>query len=527
MMSVCKTFAQVPLSTTLKVMNNKTYFVHQVAKQQTVYSICKTYQIEVSELIRGSEKTSLQEGETILIPAKEQVLSKLFNDKTLNKDIVYITESDDIANKKEPKPAANIGESKAQGKESTIKDSVVSFNEEQNAHLATSEWKDVAKKGKIYQLFGRKLDAILCESVRVKSVNIGLLLPLNLSELDLIDVNVNTQNTNKYFTYASFLEGAMQAVEEFKNGRRSQSLKIKVNVYDVGDEKSASKLILSNKLVADGIDILIGPVFYNAYHIMSEYAKEKKIQIFNPLSDKDAVLENNPYSFRIHTSELEGVKRILEYIIKHQDAAQNLVVVYDSSYNSKIRKNFVQKCLDSTKYFHNVVYLQIPAKIEKLNALLSPKHSNNIIYLSDNEAFVSEIITNTSKIAAEKCLFAIKDFSTFSQADSEYLLKMKVFYIKDFFRNSNNAEILSFERRFFEKFKKLPDENALLFFDFTNCLLNNILNNCEDKGVFLGDTFYAGLIYRFHFVQYSTKSGYQNTEMNLIKIDKSERISTN
>jgi ABC-type branched-subunit amino acid transport system substrate-binding protein/LysM repeat protein len=534
-MNFGKSFAQVPLSTTLKVMNNKTYFVHQVAKQQTIYSICKTYQIEVNELIRGSEKTSLQDGETVLIPAKEQVLSKLFNDKTLNKEIIYLTENEDIANqnlpkselKTEPKITADLEEPKVQGKEPIIKDSVVSPNEAKDAPVVNNTPKDVAKKDKAHQLFNRQFDTIFCENANTKSVNIALLLPLNLSELDLIDVNTNTPNTQKYFTYASFLEGAMLAVNEFKDKQEAQSLKVKVSVYDVGDEKSASKLILSNKLVVDGIDIIIGPVYYNAYHIMSKYAKEKKIQIFNPLSDKDAVIENNPYSFKIHTSKFEEVKRILEYIVKNQDVAQNLIVVYDSSYNSRALKNFVQKCVDSTKYFQNVSYLKIPSKIEKLNALLSPKNRNNIIYLAENEAFISEIITNTSKVAGEKCLFATKDFSIFAQTDSEYLLKMKVFYTKDFLKNSKNTEILNFERRYYEQFKELPDENALLSFDFTNCLIDNILKNCEQEGVYLGDTFYSGLVYRFHFVQYSNKSGYQNTETNLIEIDKSERVSTN
>ncbi|MDR2510881.1 MAG: LysM peptidoglycan-binding domain-containing protein, partial [Bacteroidales bacterium] len=86
---------EIPLSTTLKVINDKTYFVHQVEKGQTLYSICKLYDINIQDIIRVSDKPALQDGEMLTIPAKEKILAQLFKDKDLNKKIVYLSDEGD------------------------------------------------------------------------------------------------------------------------------------------------------------------------------------------------------------------------------------------------------------------------------------------------------------------------------------------------------------------------------------------------------------------------------------------------
>lgn len=55
-----------------RTINGKTYFIHQVKKKQTLYSIARAYEVDMQEIIdRNPEiKQGLKAGQTLYIPAK-------------------------------------------------------------------------------------------------------------------------------------------------------------------------------------------------------------------------------------------------------------------------------------------------------------------------------------------------------------------------------------------------------------------------------------------------------------------------
>jgi ABC-type branched-subunit amino acid transport system substrate-binding protein len=478
----------IQLSTTLKVIGDKTYFIHQVEKGQTFYSICKLYSVEIQEIVRQSEKPALQDGELLTIPAKDKVLAQLFKDKELNKKIVYLSEDE---NSESIESSKNIEQFK-----------------QPEQFKQSEQLNQIEKPEKLVNV-----DTMPHPQV----INIALLLPLNLGNIDKIENN-NSATTHRYFAYASALEAALLAVKNYENS--PDVPKVSLYIYDISDEISAKKLILNGKLQKDKINVMIGPIFLKSFVLLADYAKKNNILIINPLSDKDVFLMQNNFTVKVNTSDEDILKQIIQDAILNNNSnnMKDLIIIYDSLSEHISQRDFVKKILVEHKCFANIKEVNIyNGNIQNLNKVLSEKNNNILLYLSDNEAFVSQIISNTSKQKADKKLYCTRFFEVFNQQELKYLEAIDLHYAVPFNKNKDDETVRNFERKFYEKFRTLPDANAFLFYDLTNMIIESVYL-APNEQLSLENSKYEGLGYSFDFLRsnLSGENGLQNIQIRIV-----------
>ena len=67
----------VTVTRTVDTVLGKAYFVHEVQKGHTLYSICKAYRTEAGQILKDSPESEVQIGEYIYIPLDESLITGL------------------------------------------------------------------------------------------------------------------------------------------------------------------------------------------------------------------------------------------------------------------------------------------------------------------------------------------------------------------------------------------------------------------------------------------------------------------
>lgn len=151
-------------------------------------------------------------------------------------------------------------------------------------------------------------------------IKIGVLLPLVIE-------NVKTDAVNERFQ--DFYAGFLLAVNEAK--QKGVSLEI----YTFDTEKSEEKisLILQHPTLKT-VDLIIGPAYSNQISLVSDFARENKINTIIPFSSKVPDVAGNPYLFQFNPSakvESEYFSNLL--IQKYKDENIVFVDLAASSFN--------------------------------------------------------------------------------------------------------------------------------------------------------------------------------------------------
>ena len=119
-----------------------------------------------------------------------------------------------------------------------------------------------------------------------KIIRIAFLLPFMLDQ-EKKDAGIER--------FVDFYQGALLAVLEAKQKG------ISFEIYSYDTEKSEEKLseVLSNSELKT-MDLIIGPAFSNQVSLISDYAKENRINTLIPFTAKVSDIETNPYLFQFN-----------------------------------------------------------------------------------------------------------------------------------------------------------------------------------------------------------------------------------
>ena len=349
-------------------------------------------------------------------------------------------------------------------------------------------------------------------------LNVALMLPLYLSEVHQIRTS-SRDRLPRPFSFVTFYEGTVLAAQAFAG----RGAKVNVQVFDVTeDESMAVRLINSGRL--DDVDIIVGPFFLRAFGVMSEYAKERNIFIINPMSPRDDILDDNPYVIKVNTSERNQLKALINQAIWGGGQQQIFVLSNDSLLNEKGRSEYA-KWLFETHYSHlkTPVFVDISKdRFRRFITMLSDTERNTIIYLSNNEAFATEILTQVSRREnTSNVLYSWRRLSQFEFADPRHLNDMQTHYVDPFFVDRTCEKVRGFERLFFETYRTIPDNHAYLGYDVMTFVLEMLDAGNTDYGTLLETANFRGLQNPIHLGRASPSQGLENQKTNIIKIEAS------
>ena len=337
----------------------------------------------------------------------------------------------------------------------------------------------------------------LCKNIEEnmsRMYNIALMLPLYLEEVDSLE-NKEEQDISDLkklvsFRFMNFYEGFLMAVDSMNDA----GMKLNLFVYDVDNPKEKiDKVLHATEL--SGMDLIVGPLFSNAFNKFAEFAKIYEINIINPLSVREDVIYRNPYVYKIKPPVNSQNDKLTSFIEDHYPES-NVVIVRHNPYKYQADVSYIRNYLNSNrqpnlniqnqhivevikeqKYVDNMLTENMLFDLESLNdrpedSTLVPNTVKEVLYVNDSTAglsinlslirpnvviafseekvFTQQVITQLNKMQLEYdiTLFGLPAWNKFSDLETSHLLNLHLHCfsssIVDYENKKNKEWILSY-----------------------------------------------------------------------------------
>jgi ABC-type branched-subunit amino acid transport system substrate-binding protein len=153
------------------------------------------------------------------------------------------------------------------------------------------------------------------------------------------------------FRFINFYEGFLLAVDSMNDA----GMKLNLFVYDVDNtEEKINRVLHASEL--SRMDLIIGPLFSEAFKKLADFAKIYEINIINPLSAREEVIFGNPNVFKIKPSSSSQIDKLTLFIQDHFPES-NVVIVRHNKYKYQADVSYIRNYLNSNRnpnlYIHN------------------------------------------------------------------------------------------------------------------------------------------------------------------------------
>ena len=483
---------KIPIPDSVLDANNNFYY-YKVKKKETIYGICKSFDIKEKELYKlnsGLKKRALQENELIKIP-KNEVSNSILNTtpNTIVEDITKDSEQ-------------------------------IYFNKEDSLHPCPTNKIDKIKPYKvafflpfflnINDTLGKYVDEIITDDDGNETVITKL-------RTDKIEDKIYPQSK----IFIEFYQGALLALQHLKE----EGLSFDVYIFDTQNDTIHTKQLLKDNNLSD-FDLFIGPVFGDILQIVGQYALQNKINIVSPLSIKNNFIENNPFAFQVspplevqmqHASDFLNDFDVKNYIVIHD--GNNLDQQYISHFKQQLFAQMNEDNYNQIKY-NEVFYYD--ARDSVLKTVFSPKMQNIVIIPSSNQAFVTDVLGKLNGYSFE---FNITTFGQprwlrFENIELSNFHNTNTHIFSNSYIDYSKSNVIDFVKKYRYIFKNEPNKFAFQGYDITKyfCLTLNKYGHNFKNCLYLNKI--NLLQTNFHFVPYSNNGGYQNTAIYLLEFTK-------
>jgi len=427
-------------STRAKTVSGEDYILHEVKKKETLYSLSKQYGLEIRDIIQANEKLQdeeLQYGSVIKIPKKEEKEEELLT--TGGDQMAYDTVPSHYQAMREYAPTCDSSD--------YFKNNVVEvgvflpFFLEENAeqfYIDSSKTNDEGEK--IYKKIQR----------------------------DPFYIYPRSQN------FIRFYEGMLVALDSLSN----KGVSVRLKVFDTADDPDKVKHILSDNSL-ENLDLIIGPVYQECFSVMADFAKENQIHIVSPFSRENKILADNPYVIQIRPSREAQLDQFVSYISSYSDNNMILVHSGDSLYYPRIRryKQRLFNRMSQDTSFGDVRFKEVAFKDSMfyLEQAMNKGEENIIMVPSEDEAFVTDVVTNLNTLAKkgyDMRVFGYSNWQDFVNIELEYFYNINLSLYTSFHVNYQDDLINPVIRNYRAMFSSEPGSYAFHGFDIGYYFLN-------------------------------------------------------
>lgn len=526
---VAATFSQdVKVSTVIKNIDGKEYYIHTVVKGESVWKIAQAYGVTSDEIIADNpgSKKKIKPGQElkIIFKNKTNVATVKYTDHTVVKGEslfsiakLYAVTIDDIKK-------ANPGIS------DVIKPGQVLKIPSDKVVIVPKDTLTQAQKDSLKLDSAERYD---CSKPKLlDSYNIALMVPFyldNMYQINPDDPKIKEKDANDFssFTFVQFYEGALMAIDSLKKS----GLNAKVYVYDVQNDSTATKKILE-KPEFQKMNLIIGPFFENSLKVVTAFAKKNKVYVIDPVSTEDSLFINNPYVINAIPTIRMQLRQLAAYIVGRYPKSP-VIIVYNNKENEKKYVDILgsaiwdeeQKAGMKDSMFKKVSYSM--AGISGITKLFSAADTNIIVTLSNGEIFLSNYVRALSPVAENNKLivFGLPSWKNFDQIETEYFLDLYLHMFASSFIDYQDNDVKRFVKKYRGIYNTEPEKYAFMGFDVATYFLKALMQygtsfgKCLDK---IPVDPYLQNSYRF--VRDNKKDGYQNSFLNIYRYERYQLI---
>lgn len=504
----------IPKSADIVVIKGKSYYLHTVQPGQTLYSICKTYGVDVEELKAQNDKkdNNLSLYEVIKIPFVEPFVEqdeKYYYYRVAKGETLYsisrqygikpkrllkyntqyahneplavgavirlpLSEIDRSKLKMTVQPVMvekRVTEEKTEKKE--VKEETITLvKPERGDETRLVVVKDTLPVGAgkmVVQDAKQGVSDYLAGGVMSADpfVKIALLLPFSAKEYPLyLDSLGGVQTVTisaRVEQFLDFYEGVLLAVDSLKN----QGYKIDLHVYDT--ERNPEKMVvLAKELDYLRPDLIIGPVYGSVYKAVLDNLENKHIPVVYPLSSRSEGFGRYPNFIQVNASFGAVAEKMMQWLDVQRYQANmvyiNLVGTEDTDWMEKRAFREQLKLREGIQFFN---WRLDQIMLDSLRTMLLPDRENILILPVSKEADVSKVLPLISALADsyQITVLGLPEWQTFTSVDHETFYKLNTKLFSYSYVDYQSPEAVAFADKFRKYFSTEPGSLVFKAFD--------------------------------------------------------------
>ena len=434
--------------------------VHPVQAKETLYGICKKYNVAIAALMDMNpslKETGLETG----------VLLKIPNTKVVSKEVLLQQQMDLWTKQYELHTVV---------KDDTFYRLTHFYKVSKAQLLALNPTLDKGLKlGAVLKIRKRKesvspvgtVDSTsmnFTDSMFVKQpMNVVFLMPFKFFKNDTLSKEAlfSTKN-NLVNIITDFYLGAELAIDSLA----TRGLEIDFRVFDTEKNKDCVEDFLDRNEF-EGVDVVFGPVFSQFADRVASQLPE--IPVVFPLHSSRQHTFQSPNLVKTATDVAHYQELILQHI-KATHSGQHIVVVGDEKPNSLLKMAAIGAQLKQSDSIQEVDYLQPENGYidrERFVTAVDTLGVNWVLLTSNNKVVTADVVNNLKSLPnnPKVKLFAFEKAKNFDKVDNNQLAKMNFTYASSEVFGDSLPEVLNFYERYAAKNHAYPSKHALRGFD--------------------------------------------------------------
>ncbi len=460
---------------------------HVVEKGETVYGICRKYNLSVKALYDanpGIQEAGLKPGDVLIIPESDLISEPVtisigdesepgysWHEVKRGETLYSISKKYDVAESDILNCNDNLEPSRLKaGQKIKIPRTVNPLTEfPGNSEKQVSETvNDTVPAVQVNEVVYAEPKS---------EIEVFLLMPF--------DTYVNTRNwynqesSKKEMTVLplnemmlAYYSGCMMALDSLKNS----GLKINLHVYDTGNDTTVLSSLIENGSLHKA-DFLIGPVYSKQISYLKNKIPKHAIMI-SPFADYEKADAGNNPIFWANPGRIGRNETIAAYAAQHAD--YKYIIVYNnteaSTENAKALRNLIiekSSKANQGKAAEVSLIAYSDAGISALTALMSPDNPNIVIATEKTEAQASGLMAKLVQIKKiEVQLIGELSWLEFKSVDATYYQRLKFTYVTPYCIDYSRENVKQFVRSYRDVFYTEPMEHSFAGFDQVSFFLS-------------------------------------------------------
>ena len=537
--AVCSTSAQEYINTPVEIskekvkVDGKVCYSHVVLEKQTLFSICKAYEVSAEEIYQFNpslREVGLKKNSIIIIPSKDSAKAA----QPQEEPVAAISQKPEPVTKT-PKKAADKRIHVAKWYEDLdVIAEQYGVSVEEIIQANNLKGRKLSKRQKLVIPYpGEEIIQTPKENTEEKvepeivsadttvvvepeevvvlqeaKINATIMMPLTNEE--------GEPNRNNM----DFYSGALLAIYDLAE----EGINCNLNVFDLMDKNAQL-----NTDVIKGSDLVIGPVSAGDLTKVFFSAPGSKA-VISPLDPRaERLVKEHPEMIHVPTPHILQYRDLVKWIEEDFREGDKVVMITEKGARQNNITAPVKEALDSSALgYSSFAYSILEGRdiTEPLIALMSTAGANRIIVASESEAFVNDVIRNLNLLIynnLEIVLYAPSKVRGFETIEVENLHNTTMHVSLGYHIDYESPEVKTFLKRYRALYNTEPTQFAFQGYDIARYFMELCAKHGANWKEYLCDSPKEMLQSTFSFTKQGT-GGYTNSGIRRIIYEKGYNI---
>jgi LysM repeat protein/ABC-type branched-subunit amino acid transport system substrate-binding protein len=352
---------------------------------------------------------------------------------------------------------------------------------------------------------------------------VALMLPLEIDKYVVADKDGRYASIENNIAL-QFYQGAMLAIDSLKNS----GLSIDLYVYDTQRSPEYVKQHL-RKSEFKNIDFIIGPMYRSVFDVVKQYAIANQIKMVCPVPQENNILFNAPFIFKATASTNTQMRYLAKYILTQKKQVNVIAIDSKLSVDKGERVSFIKTYNTSARSNgkDSIAFLSMEEyTIEAIANSLELERENVLVVPSSDVSFVTNFINRLTTIPNIKdyniTIYGLENWLKFDKIDPSYKNRFNIHLTSSYYLDMNNANTLSYFRKYRRQYKTDPQKFAIQGFDICYYFLSGLYRYGTQFENYATEFRGKGIQSEFKMFRSLQTNGFENINVYLLKYENYE-----